>query len=219
MARIGGGLEAGGRVHRVAGQHAVARACRSLHIDQDVAGLDPDPHRELRLPLRREPVVQLGQDRLHLERGADGPLRIVLMRLRHPEHREHRVAHELLEQPAVALDLDAQPVERAPHHGLHDLRVLLLGERRRSHQIGEERRRELQLGARLVLGTERRRAVQAELRPLGVLLAAARAGDHARLAASALIASTTHRCARSAVTSDVSYGGETSTTSIPTRST
>ena len=47
----------------------------------------------------------------------------------------------------------------------------------------------------------------------------ARSSPGQRLAARALIASTTHRCARSAVTSDVSYGGETSTTSIPTRST
>ena len=37
--------------------------------------------------------------------------------------------------------------------------------------------------------------------------------------ARALIASITHRCARTAVTSAWSYGGETSTTSMPTRST
>ena len=54
------------------------------------------------LPSAANAPVQLGQHRLHLERRADGALGVVLVRPRHAEHRQHRVAHELLEQPAVA---------------------------------------------------------------------------------------------------------------------
>ena len=57
------------------------------------------------LPSVGEPAVQLRQHRLHLERGAHRALGVVLVRARDAEHREHRVAHELLEQPFVAGDL------------------------------------------------------------------------------------------------------------------
>ena len=39
------------------------------------------------------------------ERGADGPLGIVLVRDRRAEDRHHRVADELLDRAAAALDL------------------------------------------------------------------------------------------------------------------
>ena len=100
LAGLGGGLQPGGGVHGVAGEHPVARSRGALDVHEHLAGLDADPHRERRLALGREAAVQLGQDGLHLERGADGALGVVLVRARHAEHGEHGVAHELLEQPS-----------------------------------------------------------------------------------------------------------------------
>ena len=54
------------------------------------------------LPSVGEPPVQLRQHRLHLERRPDRSLGVVLVGARDAEHREHRVAHELLQQPFVA---------------------------------------------------------------------------------------------------------------------
>jgi hypothetical protein len=103
------------------------------------------------------------------------------MGLRDAEHGEHRVAHELLEVASVALDLGREPVERATHHRLHDLGVLLLGERGRTDEVGEERGGVLALHARGSCGLlERRAAVKAELRVLRVLTAARCAGSHPR---------------------------------------
>ena len=46
---------------------------------------------------RRQPLADLG-------RRPHRPQRVVLMHLRDPEHRHHRVADELLHRPAMALD-------------------------------------------------------------------------------------------------------------------
>ncbi len=75
-------------------------------------------------------MVQLRQDRLHLDRGAHGALRVVFVRARHAEHGQHGIAHELLQEPLVAPDLLGQPVERPADHGLDHLGILAFGERR-----------------------------------------------------------------------------------------
>ncbi len=179
VSRVGGGLQASRGVHRVAREHAVVGAGGALQVDQHLAGLDADAHRELRLALAGERPVQLAQHRLHLEGRTHGALGVVLVGLRDAEHGEHRVAHELLEVSPVARDLLRQPIERAAHDRLHDLGVFLLGERGRADEVGEQRRRELPLHAtRRRLGVERRRAREAEPGAFGVLLAARRARSH-----------------------------------------
>ena len=97
-----GRLQARGGVDDVAGGHALAlgRAARRARRA---------PRRSL-TPIRtwsssrrsRDPVA----DR---ERGAHRPLGIVLVRDRRAEERHHRVADELLDRAAVALELGAQP--------------------------------------------------------------------------------------------------------------
>ena len=176
--RLRGTLQARGRVHRVAGEHAVARAARSFLIDEHLAGLHADPHRELRPALGGEPAVQLGKDRLHLDRRADGALGVVLVRARHAEDGQHGVAHELLEEPLVAPDLLGQSVERAADDGLDHLGILAFRERRGPDEVGEEGGRVLPFLASWLGLNDRARAVQAELRVVRVLTTAARADDH-----------------------------------------
>ena len=178
---LGRGLQSGGDVHGVAGEHPVARTGRALEVDEHFAGLDADPHRELWLALSCEPSVQLGQDREHLQRGTNCPLGVIFVGFRDTEHRQHGVAHELLEVSPVALDLSREPVEGASHYGLHDLGVLLLGEGGRADEVSEERGRVLALHARRRGALlERGAAMQAELRVRRVLAAARPTGSHPR---------------------------------------
>src|SRR5437667_8003305 len=95
------------------------------------------------------------------------------------EGRHDRIADELLDRAAVALDLLAQAGVIGADAGLHVLRVLLLGGGGKADQVAEEDRDDLALlerGCR-PLG-ERSRAVAAEREPVGVLLAATRADEH-----------------------------------------
>ncbi len=174
-----GGLQPAGGVDRVAGEHAVAGTGGALEVDEHLAGLHPDPHLERRPALGGEAPVELGEHRLQLERRPHGALGVVLVRLRHAEHRQHGIAHELLEEPAVAFDLARQPVERRPDERLDDLGVLALGEFGGADQVGEQRGRELALptGRARAGRLERRPARRAEPRPLGVLESAGGASD------------------------------------------
>ena len=94
-----GGLQARCGVDHVARSHALARLGSGPERDQRLAGGDPDPHLELAL---------LGERVADRERGAHGPLGIVLVRDRGAEHRHDRVADELLDGAAVPLELGAQ---------------------------------------------------------------------------------------------------------------
>ena len=77
---------------------AIASPSRArVERDQRLAGVDGDPHLE-RVVLLAGPVA----DR---ERRADGALGVVLMRDRRAEERHHRVADELLDRTAEALEL------------------------------------------------------------------------------------------------------------------
>ena len=172
--RLSGTLQTRSRVHRVAGEHPVARAARPFLVHEHLARLHADPHRELRPALRGEPAVQLGEDRLHLDRRADGALGVVLVRPRHAEDGQDGVAHELLEEPLVATDLLGQSVERPADDGLDHLRILAFRERRRPDEVGEEGGRVLPLLATRLRLDDRARAVQAELRVVRVLTTAAR---------------------------------------------
>ena len=96
-----------------------------------------DPHADPNAALLLQLVVQAFQRPPHLERGPDRPQRVVLVHQRHPEHRHHRVADELLHQAAV-------PLEHRPHlrvvtaeHVPERLRVESLPERRRPGHVAE----------------------------------------------------------------------------------
>ena len=96
-----------------------------------------------------------------------------------PEHGQDRVAHELLEEPAVSFDLLAQAIEGPVDDGLDHLGVLSLRHGRRPNQVGEQRRGELPLppGRRRGLG-QGGRAGQAEAGALGIVLSAVRTDRH-----------------------------------------
>ena len=93
-----GVLEAGGRVDDVTGGHPFARLGAGVESDQRLTGRHGDPH--LHVLLLERPVA----DR---EARAHGPLGVVLVRDGRAEERHHRVADELLDGAAVALELGA----------------------------------------------------------------------------------------------------------------
>jgi hypothetical protein len=85
----------------------------------------------LELPFVGDPVA----DR---ERSTHRPLGIVLTRNRRAEERNHGIADELLDRPAPALELVAQPLVVGAQDCLDVLRVELLGARREADKVGEE---------------------------------------------------------------------------------
>ena len=101
LLRRRGLLEPGGDVDRVAGREPLVAG--GLAGD-DLAGVDAgaDRHRDAVVALELD--VQRVEPGAHVERRADGPQGVVLVRLRHPEHGHDGVADELLDRPAVALD-------------------------------------------------------------------------------------------------------------------
>ena len=103
--------------------HRVADELLRLLPDQDLAGLGAllEPRRDVDGVARDERVALAGDDlaRVHadprpqpdrrdgrpqLDRGANSPERVVLVRLRDAEDRHHGVADELLDRAAVALE-------------------------------------------------------------------------------------------------------------------
>jgi hypothetical protein len=94
---------------------------------------------------RRVSLVQLDNCLAHGECGADGALRIVLVRDRSPEDRHDRVADEFLHRPPETLDLGAQAPVVGREHGAHVLRIELLRSSGEADEIGEEDRDDLPL--------------------------------------------------------------------------
>ncbi len=166
-------LEPRSGVDDVARDHALAFLRPRAERDECLARVDADTELELCL-LVEDPVA----DR---ERRADSAFGVVLVRDRGAEDRHHRVADELLDGAAEALELVPEPrVVRAKQRA-HLLGIHLLGARGEADEIGEEDRHDLALLEPCLLGRlERRPARVAEACSLRVLLAAARAGDHGR---------------------------------------
>jgi len=126
-----------------------------------------------------------------VERGANGPLRVVLVRDRRAPERHHRVAYELLHGAAVPLDRGAGEVEVAGQQFARVLGVPSLGGGREPDEVREEHRHEPALGLWLSrcragdagIGRERSPALAAELHPGRVGRPAVRACHGERRAA------------------------------------
>jgi len=99
--------------------------------------------------------------------------------LRHAEDGHDRVADELLDHAAVALDDPLHLLEVAGEQASQRLRVGRLAERRRPRDVAEQNRDGLSLLAPARCRRERSTALLAEFRPLGVLVPAACADRHA----------------------------------------
>ena len=120
-------------------------------------------------------------ERVRHRQAAEGRAkRVVVVRLTCAEHREHGVADELLDGPAEALELAAEPAVVGREQRAHVLRIQPLGRGGEADEVGEEDSDDFPLLAERLPGRdERDAAFRAELRPGLVLVAAGRAGAHA----------------------------------------
>ena len=135
-----------------------------------------------------------GADRVdQLERGADGPLGVVLVGGRGAPDGHDRVADELLHRPAVQLDDLGGGLEVVAQQLADGLGIAVLGEAREADEVGEEDGDQAPLGRcrsgwglfrcwRLG-GAQRLAAAGAESRVVPVRRAAMRAGGRERAAA------------------------------------
>ena len=137
------GLEARRDVHGIA-HHAVLRDAADRARD-DHAGMDADAQAELDAALLLHARGVVGEDALHRERGAERPLRVVLVRDGRTEYDEDRVADELLDGPVVPDRLLGEILEDARHQDLQLLGIHLVGELGESGEVGEEHRHETAL--------------------------------------------------------------------------
>ena len=129
-------LEPGGDVDHVAGDERTAQA--RLPCD-DLPGVHADAELE-------PPVEDRSQALLHRERGMQGALSVVLERLRDAEDGHDRVAGELLDCSPGTADLVGHRLVEALEQHARSLRILLVGERRRADEVGEEHSGQLALG-------------------------------------------------------------------------
>jgi hypothetical protein len=139
---IGGDrLDARRRVDRVAGEEALARARRDAEPDEDLARVDADPEPERCLAQGRHVGCVLADP----ERGPDRTFGVVLVGRRHPEHAEDRVADELLDHPAVRLDMVACHRGVGGEHAVDVFRVGALRRGGETDEVAEQCRHDLAL--------------------------------------------------------------------------
>jgi hypothetical protein len=129
-------LEAAGGVHDIAERGVIAAGPQGA--DEHLSGVDPDAD------LGTDPmqVAQLGEGLLHAQPGAHRPLRIVLVRDRRAEQRHDRVPDDLVDLAAERVDVSCEALEAEVDEVLDPLGIGGLRERRESHEVGEQDRRE-----------------------------------------------------------------------------
>jgi hypothetical protein len=125
-------LQASGDVHGLAGGER-----RLSRVDDDLAGLDSDPHGEAKLLDGVEDP----------ERGPDPSLGVVLVRLRDTERCHHGVPGELLDNAAVGDDAVRDLLEVLLHAAARHLRIRAREELCRPHEVDEQDCRKLALHA------------------------------------------------------------------------
>ncbi|CAA9583896.1 MAG: hypothetical protein AVDCRST_MAG88-3679 [uncultured Thermomicrobiales bacterium] len=127
-------LQPRGHVHRVARDGVVVAHGPGQHL----AAVDAHAQREP--AVGRKTLIDLLHRSLHPQRRADRPFLVVLVGHRCAEHRHDVVADVLVDGPAEALDLLAQPPQRAVDQRLDRLGIHALGHRGVAGEIGEEDR-------------------------------------------------------------------------------
>ena len=115
------------------------RERRIAGAGDDLARLDPDPSLKLE-------VSDSVEDH---ERRAYRALGVVLVGGRNAEGSHHGISGELLDRPAVRLDVAGDPVEEPGHAPAHDFRVARGDERRRVDEVDEQN------GCKLAFGHSR----------------------------------------------------------------
>ena len=130
LARTGRTLETRCQVDRLTRRERRVRA-----VDDDLAGLDPDPGLEL------EVVDRFA----HGQRCSHGSLRVVLVRLRDAERGHDGIPGELLDDAAVLRHALRDRLEELVHAAPHDLRIGSGDEPCRVDDVDEQHRCELAL--------------------------------------------------------------------------
>ena len=147
LARLGQRLHPLREPDRVADRGVVAlRGARPERPGDDLAGVDPDPDREVEA-LRAAQLGRVLADVVeHLQRRVTGPPAVVLVGDRRPEDGHDPVAGELVDGPLEALDGVGEDREEALHDLAPLLGVVLLGEVHRPLHVGEQHGHLLALG-------------------------------------------------------------------------
>ena len=127
-------LETGRGVDGIPGhQHLSGRGIAR----DDLARVHADPRRERDAAVALEFLVEVLQPVAHLHRGPNRAKGIVLMHVRDPEDRHHRISDELLHGAAMTFDRDLHRVEVPRHHAPEGLGVEQLTERRGAGDVAE----------------------------------------------------------------------------------
>jgi hypothetical protein len=166
------GLQALARVDHVAGDRTADLLADRR--DERLAGVDADSYVQVQV---RSTVVQVRDGVQDPQSRTDCPLRIVLVRDRHPEETENTVADEVVDGPAVMLDAMLHLRVVRPQRRLHVLRIHALGFLGERDEVTEQDRDDLPL-FRGRLQRDGGAATHAEVGFGRVLGAAARAHAH-----------------------------------------
>ena len=137
LSRLGPLLQARSDVHRVARDHQLP-ACRRLPPRHDLARVDADAQADLDAVASEDVACEPREAVADRESGAHRALGVVVVGDRHAEDGKHRIADELLTEPAEPLDLGVDEGEELALQDAKLLRVDPLGERRRAGDVGEE---------------------------------------------------------------------------------
>jgi len=148
--RVRDRLDAGGGVHQVTRDHPLPLR---VECDRGLAGQDTGASAELR---GTDLLPERSYDGRELQGGPDGALGVVLVRDRRPPDRHHRIADELLHDPAVSAD-DLPARVEVPREQIPDLLgIARFREGRESHQVREQHRDQTPFGRRSGARSDRR---------------------------------------------------------------
>ncbi len=162
------GLQPGGGVYDIAGDHRLALSDSCFELDDCLPGVHRDSHLE---PVLARPVP-------NGERGPNGPLVVVAESSRGAEDPHHGVTDELLYPAAEALELGANALVVRRQDRADVLGIELLGACGEPDEIDEDDRDDTPLLSRAAGLGQGRAARVAEARALGVLLATPRTSEH-----------------------------------------
>jgi hypothetical protein len=145
-------LETCGCVDDVARGHSLARLGASVQPDERLSRRDGDPHLD---------IVLLDRPLTNRKAGANGTLGIVLVGCRRAEERHDRVADELLDGAAVALELGAKALVIRAEERFDVFGIESFSAARKADEVAEDDRDDLALSA---LGGGHRQALFARSR-------------------------------------------------------
>ena len=151
LAGLRQGLHPLRQTDRVADRRVVALALVADRPGDHLAGVDPDPGREVEAVLATELGGVVRDVIEHPQRRVAGALGVVLVGDRRPEDGHDPVAGEFVDRPLETVDGVGEDREEALHDPAPLLGVLLLGHVHRAHDVGEQHRDQLAFALRLDL--------------------------------------------------------------------